>query len=228
MLSPAVTTANILKIRKGPLVDSETTEACPASVITPIALLSCTPIRSEGSIKSKMFSKDRERYPAPDLSWRRSLQLAELYLQRQKYEAGTAVLEPLLLQQPSEPDVHCLNGKLLASLDNKAGVHMRWPCMICQRPSMHAALSSLSSSFTLHYIQFICPVAPAKGFTCCYRHLRALLSLSSCSLSMWPACMPARDSIRAVHCFQKRCRRCVRHRDLYLQMSRSRILWQMR
>ncbi len=119
-LSPRLLSARVLQVRAGPMDDNEA-----AGLPLPTAADSQQLSRQHKAGFEYRSSPRIPKQPSQaKASWQETMQLAELYLQRQKYAAGLAALEPLLLSQPSQPDVHCLHGKLLANLDNKARVSL--------------------------------------------------------------------------------------------------------
>lgn len=126
-LSTRTVAPTVLQIRKGPML--EDAPVVPAAVPYSSPVVRC-------SLPATDQQQQQQDQPKP--SWHTTLQLAELYLQRQKYEAGIAVMKPLLLHYASEADVHCLHGKLLANLEDRAGVraHCAYNATItCCKPS---------------------------------------------------------------------------------------------
>ena len=120
ILSPRAVAPTVLQIRKGPMLDDPVVSAA-----VPVSGPRTNPARSH-----TLLAPDQRHGQEQPPGWRLSLQLAELYLHRQKYEAGLAVLKPILLHHASEADIHCLHGKLLASIDNKAGVRLQCACCL--------------------------------------------------------------------------------------------------
>ena len=114
ILSPRAVAPTVLQIRKGPMLDDQVVSAAAPAGGS----------RTKPALSHTLLASDQQHGHGQPPSWRLSLQLAELYLHRQKYEAGLAVLKPMLLHHASEADIHCLHGKLLASIDNKAGVRV--------------------------------------------------------------------------------------------------------